>query len=193
MLKFGSSMSMHAIGRWLAVAAAIWLLVLMGAGTVGGRVAATLPSCPHSSPERPEEEGEEANWWKAERHELAPTGAAEIRLCRYGWPAEHLIRATLLPRKRDGALVAAFDALQPTPKGDRERTFKSCFADSDPVLAYLAYPNGHAVTIYVPTTSCWLATNGELTRSWPPAALKHLVKELLQLTGYHSTNKGSRI
>lgn len=184
MLMLGRATWARSVGRLVAAVMAIWLLALGGAAPVGGHAAARSPRCPHSSPERPEDRGEEAGWWKAERYELAPPGVAEIRLCRYGWPAEHLLRGVLLPGKRDAALVASFDALRPTPKRDQGHSFKSCFADSNPIVAYLAYPGGRIATVYVPTSSCWLATNGELTRSWPPAALEHLINELLQMTDH---------
>jgi hypothetical protein len=80
--------------------------------------------------------------------------------------------------KVDG-LVGDFDALGKPPANGR---FSTCFFDSDPIVAHLQYANGRSVTIFVPMSSCFLAANGDITRSSGHKARTRLRAELIDLT-----------
>jgi hypothetical protein len=103
-------------------------------------------------------------WWRA-RAAMAPSGATAMRLCRYAGlnarPTLKLKRAMLVTDPGTIArLVADLDALRPI------RGALSCpTSDGSQVLALLAYPNGHRVTISIATGGCGIVTNGNLVRT----------------------------
>lgn len=168
---------------WAAAACA----TLAGCGTLANpspRAAAALPpACPHRvavrlGPER----------WVAARTRLAPAGASPIRLCRYAGlnarPRLALIRSRLLRSSRDvSGLVGELDALQSLPRG----VINCPDDDGSQILALLAYPNRHVVTISVGLTGCRIVTNGSVVRtavgvgSPPPGDGQQLVSQLERL------------
>jgi hypothetical protein len=140
----------------------ILVVVAMAATNVAARAAASVQ--PLSCPPRvlfhvP------TNDWAPASEELAPRGAAALRLCGYaglnGAAPLQLERSRLLT----GAglvthLVDEFDALPPYPKA-------SLFCgldDGSQVLALLAYPGGRRVTVEVDETGCNRVTNGDVAR-----------------------------
>lgn len=116
------------------------------------------------------------NPWKPAKRSLAPANPARIRLCKY---TNRFVRGVVLTNKNADSLVEEFNGLRSTPPN--HKGFTSCFFNADPVVAHLGYPGGHSVTIYVPL-NCTSASNGDLTRSWPPSALQHLRNQLIHLT-----------
>ncbi len=103
--------------------------------------------------------------WPAAEHKLAPTGASEIRLCRYSslnsQPPLTLEHARLLDRAGLVAqLVRRFDGLPRAPRG------VFCPADDgSEILALVSYPNGRQVQISVALTGCEGVTNGSVNRT----------------------------
>ena len=131
-----------------------------------------------------------ANGWAAAQSQLAPPGASAIRLCRYSGLNDHprlrVVRATLLTRQVwVQKLIREFDDLPAPPPGPT-----ACPADlGTEIVAQIAYPDGHAVTISVEMTGCVTVTNGSVTRTAagfgsPPQFGPKLVLELEHLTGY---------
>jgi hypothetical protein len=125
------------------------------------------------------------NGWQPAKRALAPSGPSEIRLCRYafrnnprGTNGDQLVGHGLATRAKAAELVGSFDALR-TEHGQR---FQSCSFDPAPVVAYLEYPDGHSVTIFVVTNNCWSATNGEIARSAGESSWLRLRKRLWRLT-----------
>jgi hypothetical protein len=106
-----------------------------------------------------------AQRWSAARRQLAPAGATAIRLCRYSGLNAHprlmlLDSRVLESRSLVQQLVSEFDRL-PSPTGA-----VACPADDlSQILAVLAYPARHQVTITVGLTGCALVTNGSVHRS----------------------------
>jgi hypothetical protein len=132
------------------------------------------------------------NAWTLPRQRLAPTGVVAIRLCRYtGLNAQPRFRLTAsrLVSSRDviGQLVTDFDALRPL-KGAM-----ACPADDgSQILALLAYPNGHRVTISTGLGGCTMVTNGKSLRTAVnpgknPAGPK-LLELLMRLVGKTHTS-----
>ena len=128
------------------------------------------------------------NTWGAAKRALAPSGPNRIRLCRYafrnnprGTSGDRLVGHGMATGAKAAGLARTFDALR-TAKPDGR--FTSCFFDDAPVVAYLEYPDGHSVTIFVVTSNCWSATNGDLTRSAGESAWRRLRTQLLRLTRY---------
>jgi hypothetical protein len=122
------------------------------------------------------------NSWEPTKNQLAPTGAGAIRLCRYGLDRK-IVRGTLLTRQVwVGKLVREFDVLQPPPSGT-----VACPVFLEPlIVALLAYPDGHTVTISVDESGCGSVTNGNLIRTAsvaPPLFGPKLLRELEHLTG----------
>jgi hypothetical protein len=105
------------------------------------------------------------NDWAPASHELAPKGAAAVRLCGYpgvnGAVPLQLERSRLLTGERlVTSLVDEFDALPPYPKASL-----FCGDDDDSqVLALLAYPGGRQVTVALDETGCNRVTNGDVVR-----------------------------
>jgi hypothetical protein len=105
------------------------------------------------------------NDWAPASQELAPKGAAAVRLCGYpgvnGAVPLQLERSRLLTGERlVTSLVDEFDALPPYPKA-------SLFCgldDGSQVLALLAYPGGRQVTVALDETGCNRVTNGDVVR-----------------------------
>jgi hypothetical protein len=147
------------------------------------RVKATLPPrCPLRAPSRISPES-----WSPARRQLAPSGASAIRLCRYsglnGQPRLTLIRSiTIDAASVVGELVRELDRL-PSDHG-----VMACPADDgSEILALLAYPGDHAVTISVGLRGCETVTNGSVNRvalglGSPPAFGPQLVSQLEHLT-----------
>ena len=142
--------------------------------------AALPPRCPHTAPVRLPGER-----WPPARRQLAPAGASAIRLCRYAGlnarPRFALVRSRLL---RDGRLVRilvhAFDGLPLFPRGP-----VNCpNDDGSQIVALLAYPNDHVVTISIGLTGCRGVGNGSVARSAlpfghpPPAFDPQLIAQL---------------
>jgi hypothetical protein len=156
---------MSGIGRYKRPVVAL-VAVCSLAGLAGGVQTLAAPAgdpahCPRAVPSVPPR-----NPWKAAERQLAAAPVAQIRLCRY---SEHLIRASLVPAVSVGSLLRAFNALRLTP-ATHLRLFTSCFFDLDPIVAHLVYAGGHSVAIYVPTSSCVSADNGDITRAYPVSA-----------------------
>jgi hypothetical protein len=125
------------------------------------------------------------NSWAAARQELAPPGAAAIRLCRYNAFASQRTRdlaATALVTSPStvGALVGDLDAL----KSLSGTVF--CPADNGAeVDMILTYHDGHGVFIRVGLTGCALVSNGSVNRTAATTAAGHrLLSQIEQLTGY---------
>lgn len=103
--------------------------------------------------------------WSAARAKLAPPNASAIRLCRYSGLNAHphltLVGSRLIESRRlVQQLVSEFDRL-PSLTGA-----VACPADDgSQILAALAYPAGHQVTITTGLTGCDLVTNGSVHRS----------------------------
>jgi hypothetical protein len=74
--------------------------------------------------------------------------------------------------------VRDFDSL----RAAHSKQFTSCFFDDAPVVAHLDYPSGRSLTIFVVTSNCFSATNGDLTRGVRDAAWRVLRNQLLRLT-----------
>ncbi len=131
-----------------------------------------------------------ANLWPATLRELAPPGAAAVRLCRYGRLSRlALERARLVTNSSlVNRLVHNLNRLPPAPA-----VALSCPADlGSRVDALLAYPAGQRVTVSVQLTGCAPATNGNLDRlaagfGTPRAYGPQLLAELGRLTGYRGT------
>lgn len=146
-------------------AAAVLLAVILAMG--GGASAAVAARPPRSCPPHPPA-SIPTNRWATAGRQLAPAGAAAIRLCRYSGlndhPASALIRQRLVGGGRAvRGLVRQFDALRPFPPGVYA---VACPADDgSQILAFLAYPSGHRVTISVGLTGCNLVTNGDVHRT----------------------------
>jgi len=106
------------------------------------------------------------NAWTPAGQELAPTGAAAVRLCGYaglnGTVPLLLERSRLLTDETlVTKLVDEFDALPPDPKA-----VQFCpLDDGSQVLALLAYPGGREVTVAVAETGCNQVSNGDLVRT----------------------------
>ncbi len=106
-----------------------------------------------------------ANDWAPARAQLAPRGAAALRLCGYaglnGAAPLALERSLLV---NDGGLIAhlvdEFDALPPYPKGGLFCTLD----DDSQVLALLTYPGGRRVTVALDETGCNRVSNGDVVR-----------------------------
>jgi hypothetical protein len=143
------------------------VVALAGCGTVAatGPPARAVPTagpagCAAKAPARIP-----PNPWPAARAKLAPAGAQAIRLCRYSGanarPRLRLTRSVLIERRGTvGGLVRQFDRL-PAPRG----TFACPFDDGSEIVALLAYPGGHAVTISVGLRGCNTVANGDVLRT----------------------------
>jgi hypothetical protein len=125
------------------------------------------------------------NSWAPSQTQLAPPGAGAIRLCRYTPLSAHqkIARATLLRRQVWVAkLIREFNVLSPPPSGT-----VACPADLGlMIVALLAYPDGHTVTILMDASGCTTVTNGNLIRTIavpPPLFGPKLLTELEHLTG----------
>ncbi len=180
------------VGGWgLALVTAVVLSagVAMAAGAGSGspshlRASAGQPArCSRKEPRIP------AQGWPAAEHNLAPTGASAIRLCRYSGLNDHppliLVRARLLNRPRLVAqLVKRFDGLPSGPQGA-----VSCPADDgSEIVALVSYPGGHRVRISVGLTGCLGVSNGSVNRTASgygphPARGPRLLAELKRLVG----------
>jgi hypothetical protein len=136
--------------------------------------------------------------WSAARRVLAPAGADAIRLCRYSGLNAHPRLALVGSRRLDDRtivhqLVSEFDRL-PSLHGA-----VACPADDgSQILALLAYPYGHRVSISVGLTGCALVTNGSVHRTaaglgTPRAFGPQLLASLKQLlvSTHQQSNTGS--
>ena len=130
-----------------------------------------------------------AGSWTPAQEELAPPGAGAIRLCRYsGLNARPRLRLTRSVLRSDPSLIAElvreFDRL-PSAQG----TIACPADDGSEIVAQLAYPDGHAVTIRVGMTGCEIVSNGRVYRiaagfGSPPAFGPQLVAQLKRLTAW---------
>jgi len=138
-----------------------------------------------------------AEQWSAARRVLAPAGAGAIRSCRYSGLNAHprlaLVGSRLLA-SRSGVhqLVTELDRL-PSLHG----AVACPNDDGSQILALLAYPGGHQVSISVGLTGCALVTNGTVHRTaaglgTPRAFGPQLLSSLDHLVGVHQqSNAGS--
>lgn len=160
------------LGLAAGVLSVVSFATFLDAHPTSALVAGHSANCARSVPSGPPPH----NPWKPAMRRLAPINPARIRLCKY---TTRFVRGVVLTENRTDSLVEAFNELRPTPPN--HKGFTSCFFNADPIVAHSDYPGGHSVTIYVPT-NCTSASNGDLTRSWPPSALKHLRNQLIHLT-----------
>jgi hypothetical protein len=137
--------------------------VVAGTGSaVGASSTGSGPpaQCPARGPA-----GVATNPWPAAGQKLAPGGATTIRLCRYAGlnakPRLKLMSAGLVTSpKQVATLIAEFDSLKQLPGT------VSCPSDNgSQVLALIAYPHRHHVTISVGLSGCSLVRNGDITRT----------------------------
>lgn len=143
-----------------AGAAAISCAVVLGAGSAVAQAPGAPARCARRGPLHIAADA----WWRA-RTAMSPSGASAMRLCRYAGlnarPRLKLKRAMLVTDPETIArLVADFDALRPI-----RGAFSCPTSDGSQVLALLAYPNGHRVTISIASGGCGIVTNGNLVRT----------------------------
>jgi hypothetical protein len=101
------------------------------------------------------------NRWSPARAALAPAGADEVRLCRYSRIPSRLVKSVLIGAHGTvGSLVRQFARL-PSFKG----TYSCPLDDGSQIVALLAYPGGHRVTIDVHLKGCNPVSNGDVTRT----------------------------
>jgi hypothetical protein len=153
----------HTIASAVVTCSSLLLAGACGAATTTSSASAGVPSirCLSTSPRRVA-----AERWSAARQKLAPPGASTIRLCRYSGlnslPPLTLVGARLLSNGRlVRKLIGEFDRLPPPPPG----AYRCPSDDGSQILALLAYPDGHDVTISVRLTGCTGVTNGSVARS----------------------------
>ncbi len=128
-----------------------------------------------------------AEGWAAARAQLAPPGASAIRLCRYSGLNAHPRLALVSSRLLTSSavvreLVDELDHLAPLPPN----AISCPNDDGSQMIALLAYPDGHSVTISVGLTDCEVVTNGSVQRTAvaigsTPAAGPPLVSQLERL------------
>ncbi|MGD0386993.1 MAG: carboxypeptidase-like regulatory domain-containing protein [Solirubrobacteraceae bacterium] len=145
-----------------APTAAVLAVLALAATGVGARAAASVK--PASCPARVLRQVP-ANDWAPARAQLAPHGAAVLRLCGYAGlngAAPLALERTLLVS--DGGLIAhlvdEFDALPPYPKAG----LFCPLDDGSQVLALLTYPGGRRVTVALDETGCNRVSNGDVVR-----------------------------
>ena len=175
--------------RWPAAAVVLALAAaLAGCGassTTSKSTQAAKPSipaaCSKTAPARIA-----PNPWSPSQRELAPAGADAIRLCRYSGLNDHprltLTHTALLTTPSlVSTLVPEFDKL-PSQRG----AIACPFNDGSEIVALLAYPTAHAVTISVGLRGCENVTNGNLKRIALGVGYQfgpELVVKLQRLTG----------
>jgi len=181
------------IATTLAISAAIAGCGTTARSTTEAPASAPPPAaCPPGPPAAPS-----AEQWSTARHALAPPGAGAIRLCRYSGLNAHPRLARVGSRLLSGhtivqQVVTEFDRL-PSLRGA-----VACPADDgSQILALLAYPDGHHVSISVGLSGCALVTNGSVRRTaaglgTPRAFGPQLLALLEQLLSTHrQSNAGS--
>ena len=96
---------------------------------------------------------------------LAPPGTGAIRLCRYSGLNAHPRLALVGSRLLDSRTIVD----QLVTELDRLPALRGAVAcpadDGSQILALLAYPGGHQVSISVGLTGCALVTNGSVHRT----------------------------
>jgi hypothetical protein len=121
---------------------------------------------------------------------LAPPGTGAIRLCRYSGLNAHPRLALVGSRLLDSRTIVD----QLVTELDRLPALRGAVAcpadDGSQILALLAYPGGHQVSISVGLTGCALVTNGSVHRTaaglgTPRAFGPQLLASLKQLVGIH--------
>ena len=105
------------------------------------------------------------NSWAPARAELAPPGASEIKLCRYGPFGNRRLSdltATAYVRSANTieTLTRGLDGLPPV-----QRLAFCPMDDGAQIDMTLTYPAGHGVFIRVELTGCETVSNGSITRS----------------------------
>ena len=151
-------------GLALAMAGLLSAAVAVSSGTAspaGGGASPGHPArCMQKEPRLP------AEGWPPARRVLAPSGADQIRLCRYSGLNSHprlaLVRARLVDRAGLVAqLVKRLDGLPSGPGGP-----VACPSDDgSQIVALVAYPNGREVRISVGLRGCELVSNGSVHRT----------------------------
>lgn len=159
------------IAAAVALSLAVSAITVVGVNETSAAAGVRAEWCERPLPSEPS-----PNPWPATKRMLAPPGASEIRVCRYR--KDHFVRAVLLTGPNIRKLIGSVDALV---RHHEKPGFTTCFFYENPIVAHLAYRNGHSVAIYDPT-SCPSAGNGNMTLRWPPQALGHLTKLLKHLT-----------
>jgi hypothetical protein len=132
--------------------------------------------------------------WAPAQTELAPPGAASIRLCRYGGlndrPRLRLAYQALLRKpKLVSHLTREFDALPSWPGGPTPHSCPS--DDGSQILAIVRYAAGQTVTIATRLRGCLTVTNGSVTRTatgfgGAPQVGPQLERELARITHYRA-------
>lgn len=122
-----------------------------------------------------------ANPWAAARVQLAPATPTALRLCRYSGlnanQPRRLIASVLVDsRSTLRSLTHRFDQL-----ASAQGTFGCPLDDGSEIVARLAYPGPHQVTISVGLRGCNSVTNGDLHRTAAGAAGRPGPKLLAQL------------
>lgn len=144
----------------LALSASLGI-ALRAAGAATVTPAACAPKAPVELP---------YNSWPAARKELAPPGAAAIRLCRYNGlntkPVRGLAAQALVSEpKAVAAIVRELDALPKVPPGAIFSSVRRCPAgDGSIVDALIAYPGGQGVLVSIDLSGCLNVSNGNVTR-----------------------------
>ena len=140
------------------------------------------PRCSTTEPQRLA-----ANAWAPALKQLAPADASAIRLCGYDGlnasPRFKLATSLIRSGRVVNQLVRELDALPPPRPG----IFACPDDDGSQILALLAYPAGHEVTISASVTGCSVLSNGDVTRTasdGPPGP--RLMAQLERLSGFHS-------
>ncbi len=158
--------------------AALAGLTLATAAMAATRSHLTIVGCSQHSPTG----GVAPNHWPAARHELAPPGASEIRLCRYsGLNARALLSlqgsALVRSARTRHRLVKRLDALPSA------LPIAACPNDSGAVIvAHLVYPAGRQVTVRIGLDGCRTATNGDVWRTAAGSVGDRLIAQLERLT-----------
>jgi hypothetical protein len=130
-----------------------------------GAAAPNLRSCVHQLPLL------RASTWSAARRTLVPSGAVELRMCRYTGlntrPPEHIAVASFFDDSASIAEISrSFDTLPKPPASQAP----SCPDDTGAaVIATFAYKSGHTVSVSVVNGHRFLPTGGHLSPH-PPAA-----------------------
>jgi hypothetical protein len=160
---------------------ALPLTVALAALSLSGSAAAApqTPACSaHPLVELP------VNSWAAARAMLAPTGASEIKLCRYGpfgnqRPSSLTHTAYVRDASTIKTLAHALDGLPPVQR------LAFCPMDDGAVIDMtLTYPSGHGVFIRVELTGCETVSNGSVTRTAATSSAgSKLITTLESLTG----------
>ena len=131
-----------------------------------------------------------ADSWSATHRQLAPPGAAAIRLCRYNGlnstPPLSLARSVLVTAPATVALlVRELDELPPFAPGG---VLGCPMDDGSLVTVLLAYPAGRRAAVAIHLAGCLTVANGSVTRTalGPGDGGQQLHTLVKRLTGWHA-------